>query len=182
MERHQHATGHTSTLQDFLTESNATFVRKSASRPEPAAKTCAVCAATFTRKPTESRSTYRTRTTCSVGCAQKKPVRKPSALKRDHPDRLPRPRSRPMPPRRCAVCRALLVPKAGESDRRFASRVTCGHGCAAHLRWKIRRGEIPSRRSRRVTDEELDRRADIILARLAAQDVSSGFQCDRSDV
>lgn len=168
MERHQHATGHTSTLNDFLTENNAAFIRKSASRPEPAPKTCTVCSTTFTRKPTESRSTYRTRTTCSVACVQKEPVRKPSPPKHDRPARLPRPRPLPMPQRKCSVCAALLVPKEGESDRRFAARVTCGHACAAHLRWKIRRGEVPGARRQRVTDEEIDHRAEIILARMAA--------------
>lgn len=40
---------------------------------------------------------------------------------------------------------------------------------APHLRWKIRRGEVPgARRRRRVTDEEFVRRAETIVARTAA--------------
>lgn len=147
----------TSILKDFLANGDAAFQRRIDRMPEPPAKTCAVCGVSFSRKPTETRNHYRERSTCSQGCLRALRLR-PQAPHSAPP--------RPHAEQKCPVCGVVYTQRPGESPSRFRLRKTCSARCGAFLRWQGRRTG-PSEPE--PTDEELDRRAEIILARMAEQ-------------
>lgn len=139
------------------------FSRRLASLPDPAPKICACCGEVFSKRLHELRSTYHARKTCSQPCAVELKKRR---AKRDRPTRLPRPRKQNTV-RPCGFCGTPLEPREGEPSVRFAERRTCNRSCGARLRWTMAR---TGRRSgpKHVSDEEIDRRAAVILARMAA--------------
>jgi hypothetical protein len=146
-----------SILKDFLRDGDTAFERRIERLSEPAAKTCAVCGASFSRKPTEVRNHYAKRSTCSQGCLRALRLR-PQAPHSAPPKRLAQ--------QTCPVCGVVYSQRPGEADSRFRLRVTCSRRCASFLRWQGRRAgpQEPD-----PSDEEIDRRAEIILARIAEQ-------------
>ncbi|MGC4106434.1 MAG: hypothetical protein QM753_08780 [Thermomicrobiales bacterium] len=124
--------------------------------PEPPAKTCRACGTTFTRKPTETRDHYRHRSTCSQECLR--------ALPRQQAVPKAAPLRETIDQRTCPVCGRTFHRRPDESQVKFAQKLACSRSCGARIRWE---GERAGAYVREPSDEEIDRRAQIILARMA---------------